>query len=35
LVDLGVALAAVSEILGVAVGDSVLDRVFATFCIGK
>jgi tRNA modification GTPase len=35
LVDLGVALAAASEILGVAVADSVLDRIFSTFCIGK
>jgi tRNA modification GTPase len=35
LVDLGVALAAASEILGVTVADSVLDRIFSTFCIGK
>jgi tRNA modification GTPase len=35
LVDLSAALAAVSEILGLGVGDSVLDRIFSTFCIGK
>lgn len=35
LVDLRDALARVSELLGVEVGDAVLDRIFATFCLGK
>ena len=35
LVDLREALTAVSEILGVGVGDVVLDRIFADFCLGK
>ncbi|HEY3067758.1 MAG TPA: tRNA uridine-5-carboxymethylaminomethyl(34) synthesis GTPase MnmE [Methylomirabilota bacterium] len=35
LLDLGVGLGAVSEILGTAVSDSVLDRIFSVFCIGK
>ena len=35
LVDLHAALASVSELLGLEVGDAVLDRVFATFCLGK
>ena len=35
LVDLGEALTLVSELLGVGVGDVVLDRVFASFCLGK
>ena len=35
LVDLREALTQVSALLGVVVGDAVLDRVFATFCLGK
>jgi len=35
LVDLHAALAEVSSLLGVEVGDDVLDRIFATFCVGK
>ena len=35
LVDLKLALAVVGQILGVEVGDAVLDRIFATFCVGK
>lgn len=35
LVELRAALAATSDLLGIAVGDAVLDRIFATFCVGK
>jgi tRNA modification GTPase len=35
LVDVHEALAALAGLLGVEVGDSVLDRIFSTFCIGK
>jgi len=35
LVDLREALEAISMLLGVAVGDAVLDTVFAKFCVGK
>jgi tRNA modification GTPase len=35
LVELRTALAAVSSLLGIEVGDSVLDTVFARFCVGK
>ena len=35
LVDFRDALAYASELLGVGVGDVVLDRVFASFCLGK
>jgi tRNA modification GTPase len=35
LVDLRAALVEVSALLGVDVGDAVLDRIFATFCLGK
>ena len=35
LVDLHAALVSLSELLGVEVGDAVLDKVFATFCLGK
>jgi tRNA modification GTPase len=35
LVDLRDALDAASALLGLEVGDAVLDRVFATFCLGK
>ena len=35
VVDLQVALAALGEMLGEEVSDSVLDRIFADFCIGK
>ncbi len=35
LVDLRDALEQASSILGIDVGDSVLDRIFATFCLGK
>ena len=35
LVDLREALRSLSTLLGVEVGDAVLDRVFATFCLGK
>jgi tRNA modification GTPase len=35
LVDLKLALHLVGQILGVEVGDAVLDRIFATFCVGK
>jgi tRNA modification GTPase len=35
LVDFRDALASASELLGVGVGDVVLDRVFASFCLGK
>ena len=29
------ALASASDILGIEVGDAVLDRIFSTFCLGK
>ena len=35
LVDLRDALDTISGLLGVEVGDAVLDRIFATFCVGK
>ncbi len=35
LVDLRVALEAASGLIGVDVGDAVLDRIFSTFCLGK
>jgi tRNA U34 5-carboxymethylaminomethyl modifying GTPase MnmE/TrmE len=35
LVDLRSALEAVSALLGIEVGDAVLDTVFAKFCVGK
>jgi len=35
LVDLKHALDHVGAILGVDVGDAVLDRIFSTFCLGK
>jgi tRNA modification GTPase len=35
LVDLREALRAMSTLLGVEVGDAVLDRIFASFCVGK
>lgn len=35
LVDLREALAQGSALLGIEVGDAVLDRIFATFCLGK
>ena len=35
LVDLREALRATSTLLGLEVGDAVLDRIFATFCVGK
>jgi tRNA modification GTPase len=35
LVELRDALLSLGELRGVAVADSVLDRVFATFCLGK
>ena len=35
LVDLKMALHLVGQILGIEVGDAVLDRIFATFCVGK
>jgi tRNA U34 5-carboxymethylaminomethyl modifying GTPase MnmE/TrmE len=35
LVDFREALTAVSSLLGLDVGDAVLDRIFATFCLGK
>jgi tRNA modification GTPase len=35
LVDLKLALRLVGQILGVDVGDAVLDRIFSTFCVGK
>jgi tRNA modification GTPase len=35
LVDLREALYGTSALLGVELGDAVLDRIFATFCIGK
>jgi len=35
LVDLREALVCAGAILGVDVGDAVLDRIFSTFCLGK
>jgi tRNA modification GTPase len=35
LVDLRDALVATSELLGLELGDAVVDRIFATFCVGK
>jgi lactate dehydrogenase-like 2-hydroxyacid dehydrogenase len=35
LVDFREALVGASDLLGVGVGDAVLDRVFASFCLGK
>ncbi len=35
LVDFRQALLAVSALLGVELGDAVLDRIFSTFCVGK
>ena len=35
LVDLREALTQVSALLGIDVGDAVLDRIFSTFCLGK
>jgi tRNA U34 5-carboxymethylaminomethyl modifying GTPase MnmE/TrmE len=35
LVDLREALVATSALLGLELGDAVLDRIFATFCVGK
>ena len=35
LVDLHEALTRTSDVLGLEVGDAVLDRIFATFCVGK
>jgi tRNA modification GTPase len=35
LVDLREALVATSELLGHELGDSILDRIFSTFCVGK
>jgi tRNA modification GTPase len=35
LVDVHEAVGAVAGLLGVEVGDSVLDRIFSTFCVGK
>ena len=35
LLDLREALVAVSDMLGTELGDAVLDRVFASFCVGK
>jgi tRNA modification GTPase len=35
LIDLRVALSALDETLGCQVDDAVLDRIFATFCVGK
>ena len=35
LIDLRLALEAISGLLGVEVGDAVLDRIFSTFCLGK
>ena len=34
-IDLSAAYAALGEILGEAVGDDILDRIFAEFCVGK
>jgi tRNA modification GTPase len=35
LVDLDEGLRAAGDILGIGIGDAVLDRIFATFCVGK
>jgi tRNA modification GTPase len=35
LVDLREALTGISDLLGLDVGDAVLDRIFSTFCVGK
>ena len=35
LVDLKLALRLVGDVLGIDVGDVVLDRIFSTFCVGK
>lgn len=35
LIDLRDALARAAELLGLQLGDAVLDRIFATFCVGK
>jgi tRNA U34 5-carboxymethylaminomethyl modifying GTPase MnmE/TrmE len=35
LVDLRLALEVVSSLLGLEVGDAILDTVFARFCVGK
>jgi tRNA modification GTPase len=35
LVDLREALVSTSELLGLELGDAVLDRIFSTFCVGK
>ena len=35
LVDLNDALGSVAELLGTGIGEAVLDRIFATFCVGK
>jgi len=35
LVDLKLALLLAGEVLGVEVGDAVLDRIFSSFCVGK
>jgi tRNA U34 5-carboxymethylaminomethyl modifying GTPase MnmE/TrmE len=35
LVDLRDALTRAAELLGPELGDAVLDRIFATFCVGK
>ncbi len=35
LVDLRDALVATSDLLGLELGDAVLDRIFSTFCVGK
>ena len=35
LVDLKLALHQIGQILGIEVGDAVLDRIFSTFCVGK
>ena len=35
LIDLRVALSALDETLGYQVDDAILDRIFATFCVGK
>jgi tRNA U34 5-carboxymethylaminomethyl modifying GTPase MnmE/TrmE len=34
-VELRDALVSLAELRGVALADSVLDRIFATFCLGK
>lgn len=35
MIDLRAALAALDDVLGVQLGDAILDRVFSTFCLGK